>query len=158
MRTAPLNDCSGRTGDANDHITDEIVTGGTFDPPRLWRIPMYDESMSGTCGKLVYDTATLYGNNKTYNPPAEIKNWFVGGSVIPSSCRWSCRDGTPPSGISGLKVQFVNVFSSVLPPCVRSLCIPSLVLPVRWLLSIISSNCGNPFSGSVDPTKGLIES
>lgn len=33
------------------------------------------------------------------------------------------------------------------------MCIPSSVLPVRWLRSIISSYRWNPFSGSADPTK-----
>lgn len=46
---------------------------------------------------------------------------------------------------------FVFLFYSLLHLCVKSLSIPFQVLSVRWLLSIISSSCENPFSGSVDP-------
>lgn len=104
-----------------------------------WEMLLYNKYTTGMCGK--------HASNKRvdYLP----RNKLV------------CESKHEPTRhhIYSAKGAFQHILSSsILHLSVRPPCIPSPALPVRWLLSIISSSCGNPFSGSAGPTKGLIES
>lgn len=122
---------------------------------QLRRMLLYNKYMTGMCGKHAATEAVNNTTTKCWLPAKKETGLKKKMLLIISETQ---ADEIFSSGISRLNVQFVNTLLLNLQLCVRSLCIPSPVLPVRWLLSIISSGCGNPFSGSVNPTKGLIES